>query len=296
MVYNFNGTILNLKDELCRLWDNDIVSIPAQTNLYIRVSNICNAHCGFCEYHGNEVEFDFSKLESALHELSKRNIVYKIQITGGETTLDCKRLSNVIKLVRHYFVDNFIGVNTNGSNLNVLEKLIDRIDNVAISRHHYSDRVNSEIFGTDAVPTQIELKKFIQKVGKDKVHFSCNLMRDYIGNIEEIKRYLDFCIDTGCFDIGFVTLMPINDYARQQQILFDNCGIENDDKFYKYRQFTKCGNCCRCANYMYANVEKSKIVDIYGRFVSQPDNTTGLLSFDGKNLRVGFNGDIISIR
>lgn len=297
IIHDFNGTKLNLKDTLCSLWDEEPIKTYPQTNLYIRITNTCNARCKFCEYHGKEAKFSLSRLERALKQLKEHDIIYKIQITGGEPTLDKDRLSEVISLVRQYLYKDkhFIGINSNGYDLSAILDIKDTIDNIAISRHHYDDTINRDIFGTDKVPTTEELTQFIKDMTPEKVHFSCNLMRSYIGNIDEIKRYLDYCIKIGCIDVGFVTLMPINEVAKQQQILFDNCGIEEDDLFYKYRQFTKCGNCCRCANYLYTSPRLFGMIDLYGRFVSQPDNTTGLISFDGENLREGFNGSILNI-
>ena len=295
--YDFNGTKLRLKTEMCRLWDNEVIDIYPQTNLYIRINNRCNANCRFCEYHGDKTEFSFERLELALNELSERGIIYKIQITGGETTLDRERLSTVVSLIRKYFDRNeyFVGINSNGYDLQAVLDVRESIQNIAISRHHYDDSVNSEIFGTLKVPTTQELKDFIAEMTPDMVHLSCNLMKDYIGSMDEIKKYLNYCIEIGCKDMGFVTLMPVNEFAQQQHVLFDECGIEEDPLFYKYKQFTKCGNCCKCANYLYTSPTQFGMIDLYGRFVSKPDNTTGLISFDGYNLREGFNGSIINI-
>lgn len=295
MQYNFNGVEINLKDKYCQLWDNAIISTNPHTNLYIRLTNECNANCKFCIYHGKKTEFNLEALEFVLFELKNRDILCKIQITGGEPTLEPDLLADVVKLIRKYFKNNFVGINSNGYNLDALASINSLVDNFAISRHHYSDEINMNIFNTTDVPSTKDLKEFINSFGSEKVHFSCNLMKDFIGNITEIKQYLEFASQTECNDVGFVSLMPVNKFASSQQIIFDESGIDESDDFMKYKQYTKCGGCCKCANYLYFCKSTGKLIDIYGRFAAQKDNTPGILSFDINKLREGFNGQIINI-
>lgn len=295
MKYNYNGIEIELRDKTCMLNNEEPGDMLPQTNLYIRVCNDCNADCNFCEYHGKFCDFDISRLDEALQDLQSRNIVGKIQITGGEPTLHPYRLITVVDIIRKYFPDRFIGINSNGFNLGVLIEIKDRIDNIAISRHHYDDDINREIFNSITIPDTNQLKGLIDKVGSDKIHFSCNLMKNYLGNLDEIKKYLEFCSSIGCNDIGFVTLMDVNKFAKSERVIFDNIGFENDPEFLKYKQFVKDKNACRCANYIYHCKNTNKLIDIYGRFVMCTENKDGLISFDGLNLRDGFNGSLISV-
>lgn len=329
MEYNYNGTIINLKDKTCRLWDNPSEDIYPQANLYIRIGNKCNANCRFCEYHGKQSKFDYDKFDAVLRDLSKRKIIGKIQITGGEPTLDSKRLKRVVYQIRQYFPNIFIGINSNGSNLSLLKYLLTspdnsyRINNAAISRHHYDDKLNREIFNVSVmsdIPSEIELKLFIlqvkaelDKLNKDShdeesldnnfdisdaVHFSCNLISGYICDIESVKKYIKWASNIGVEDFGFVTLMPINNFASSHRIDFGTLGFENNPEFLNYKQYKKeIDNkiCCKCANYLYYNAMSNKILDLYGRYVVEYKDTTGQLVFDGENLKTGFNGGIITI-
>ncbi len=63
-------------------------------------------------------------------------------------------------------------VNTNGSRLKDLEG-IDVLDNIALSRHHYDDEINNQIFGINTADTDI-LDSFKDK---HKLHLSCNLIK-----------------------------------------------------------------------------------------------------------------------
>lgn len=295
MRYNLNGTVIELKDKLCTNWDCDYSEMEPQANLYVRVGNGCNAHCKFCTYHGQDEGFDFDKFERALKLLKSHNIIGKIQLTGGEPTLYHDRLIKIVNLVRQYFPDKFLGINSNGHDLLTLIELKDLVDNFAISRHHYDDSRNAMIFDCNTVPLSNQLKVFIDIVGSNKVHFSCTMLKSDIGNIEEVKKYLTFCSSIGCEDVGLVTLMDTNQFACDEHIPFDDIGIEEDSSFLKHKQFVKQGNCCRCANYLYMCKPTCKIVDIYGRFASNKDKTCGILSFSQDSLREGFSGQIINI-
>lgn len=295
MIYDFNGTKIKLKERVCQLWDYIPGEIAPQLNLYVRLNNSCNANCKFCEYHGKEKEFDFNKFEKALVELVNRDVLGKIQITGGETSLDIERLSKIVEIIRKHCKDTFVSINTNGFDLLTLAQVSDKVDNYAISRHHYLDTKNREIFGTLTVPTANQLKAFIKIVGSDKVHISCNLMDSAIGNIEEVKNFLEFCSSIGCEDVGFVTLMDANEFCVKERVLFDNLGLEESDEFLKYKQYIKEGNKCRCANYIYNCRNTCKLIDLYGRFVCEKDDTPGIVCFDLDKLRVGFSGEEIQV-
>lgn len=295
MQYNYNGTMIELKDNLCQLYDNPIIPIDPQTNLYIRVTNLCNANCKFCEYHGKKQPFNLERLDTALADLASREIIGKIQLTGGEPSIIGDQLVSIVETVRKHFPTEFIGINSNGYNIGLLESIANKVSNISISRHHYSDDMNWEIFGVDTVPDTIELRKFINSVGSAKVHLSCNLIAGYIDSYDSIKKYLDYVSSIGCMDVGFVTLMGINEYSKENQITFNSLHLESVADFLEYKRYTKQCNKCRCANYLYFSRQTGQIVDLYGRFVMDKDDTPGILSFDGENLRYGFGGPIISI-
>lgn len=295
MEYNFNGTVIYLKDKLCNNFEDAYSEMSPQANLYVRVGNACNANCKFCEYHGKNDEFDFNKFDLVLQELKSRGILGKIQLTGGEPSMYRDRLIKILSLVRKYFPDRFIGINSNGYDLLTLIEVKDFVDNFAISRHHYDDAINRVIFNTNNIPNSNQLKVFIDVVGSDKVHFSCNLMKSYISNTDEIKKYLEFCSSIGCRDVGFVTLMPINEFADNEQVVFEDTGLNEDLEVLRYKQYEKSDGCCRCANYLYLCKSTNKFIDIYSRYAVKHNKTEGIISFSEDTLRFGFNSEIIKI-
>lgn len=62
--------------------------IPPAVNLFVKVTNGCNAHCAFCSNAGCggiNAEFDYDKLWRIIDELRANKIlVNRVNITGGE--------------------------------------------------------------------------------------------------------------------------------------------------------------------------------------------------------------------
>ncbi len=100
-------------------------------------------------------------------------------MTGGEATIN-KDFYNVVDIVSKY--DSFLVVNTNGANLKTAydKGYGDKFDSIALSRHHYDDKLNDEILGFKSL-TRDELKEMNFK----NIHFSCNLQKNYINNEEK---------------------------------------------------------------------------------------------------------------
>ena len=129
-------------------------------------------------------------------------------------------------------------------------------------------------------------------VDMDKVNLSCNLMKGYIDSPEEVSKMLDFAIDLGVYRIGFVGLMPINEYCRTHFIDLKDVGIDTIPHVY----FTKSknrGTDCKCSNYLYN--KDAKILEIYFRNYMNPQYCESSLVFDGEYLRQGFHDNNIII-
>jgi len=118
-----------------------------------------------------------------------------------------------------------------------------------------------------------------------------NLIKRYIDCEEEIIKYLQFASEVGIYDVGFVSLMRINDYCKENQVLFDNIDFTSG-RIRKTKEW-KNKDYCRCANYLYIPKNNDRLVKFYGRYVCQSKNTESQLVFDGINLRDGFGGNII---
>lgn len=303
MQYKLGDTMIDLKDQTC-IMSGPYISgkLNPQINLYIRATNLCNCKCRFCEYHGENTVFNIEEFERVIKTLSIQGIIGKIQITGGEPTL-CPDIYNIVRILRDNFPNHFIGINSNGTNIETLvslsNKLLngnDGVSNIAISRHHYDDEINKEIFGNNNIPNKEELRKFIDTVGTEKIHISCNIQKNYIGSLTEMYKFLDMASSIGCTDVGFVGLMDVNEYSREEKLdFYDLLDDETALEHMKTREFTERHGWCRCANYVYIANSTAQEISFYARQVLNLKESVNTLVFDGQKLRLGFSGPIINI-
>lgn len=285
----FNKNII-LRDTHCTKNNscNMFKVIEPYVNLYVRLKNNCNAKCKFCEFRGNELEFDLYKFYYILSEIKKKVKINKISFTGGEPTLDVELLKNALKITNEVDKDIFKVVNTNGYNLNSLESL--DINSIALSRHHYLDEINNELLEYNA-PTKEGIKSF---KNKDNLHLSCNLIKGYIDKESEVINYLNFAEDVGIYDVGFVSLMKVNDYCKEHHIDFGDFNFSNYDTIIKNKTWNNC-DYCKCANYLHIGENTGNIVKMYSRYYMKQNNIESQLVYDINCLKNGFNGEIIMI-
>lgn len=115
-----------------------------------------------------------------------------VHLTGGEPTLDIENFTRALTLIRKHLGKMVeISVNTNGIHLKELGKLVkqDLLDNIALSRHGLTDEESREIFRTNTIPTNEEIKRFMSEYGQ-VIHLSCNLIKGYIDTPEKIVEYI----------------------------------------------------------------------------------------------------------
>lgn len=290
------GHTIKLKSYYCEL--NGYQKCPVEKpyiNLYVQF-NGCNATCKFCEFKEIAHKFDILKFYSILEELKDSIEVRKISFTGGEPTLNMGTLSSGLLAAKTVIPDAFRVVNTNGKNLKLIYDIgaDSLINSISLSRHHYNDKENNEILGFDA-PTANVIKE-LQSLHDDKMklHLSCNLIKGYIDSPEEIYKYLEVASRLGIRDTGFVSLMKINDYAKEHFIDFQKMKfILENTPLHKIKEW-KFEDKCKCNNYLYIPTDTSgDVVQVYSRCVLKPSYATNTLVFNGLNLSEGFNGNII---
>jgi len=279
----FNKDI-KLRDHYCTLNGLEPIKIEKPyINLYVQF-NGCNADCKLCIFKSCAQPFNIDKFEKNLKELSEQIDVRKISLTGGEATIN-KHFYDVVDIISKY--DAFLVVNTNGADLKEVQRkgYAEKFDSIALSRHHYQDDLNNEILGFDALSTT-ELKD----MKLSNLHLSCNLQRDYINSKEEIYKYLDFSSKIGCDDVGFVSLMQINDYATEQFVDFEKIELISN-KFHQIKEW-RYKDYCKCNNYLYLT-DKGDVVKVYSRCNMKHFNSISNFVFDGQNLKTGFCGEVI---
>ena len=261
-------------------------------NLYTCLTHECNTNCKFCNFHYKDrVKFDMGKWKSCVDELVNTVGIFKASFTGGEPSLNFEDLVECLYYLKEKDDKIFTIINTNGTNLRKLSYL-DVLDNIALSRHSIIEEENYKIFGDNFVPTLEEIEAFPEK---DKLHLSCNLIKGYVDSDFKIKEYLEKCSEIGVKDVGFVSLMPINEYAKNHSIDFSDIEFEFIDKFIVNQYFDRVqdNKCvCKCRNYMYLG-DNGNIVTAYSRYYVDQSYTDGAIVYMDNNLRQGFTGNII---
>ena len=289
-----NGHTLELKEYSCSYKDQGPMKSDEYVNIYVRLQNVCNAKCPFCEFTGKKQEFNFWKLVEILEELGRKCRINKVSFTGGEPTLDFHLFEQAVKTVHNLVPKAALVVNTNGYNLEKLfnSEIYDYFHSIALSRHHYNDDINNHLFGDIATINSNKIMHLMQSKSTKKIHLSCNLIKNFIDSDSEVVKYLEFanslCID----DIGFVSLMPANQFCKDSFVDFESINFK--DHMLPTAYFRN-GENCRCNNYKFLPKQSGfdTPLKIYARFYCKSDNNQNNLVYDHDTLRVGFNGKIL---
>lgn len=251
----------NEEREIC---SNDCINDP-RLSLYININDICNAQCNFCEVHNNpscNSTVDYAKLKHVIEELYYNNILNWIALTGGETFLDIDVINRILGLIYTLDPNILVSINTNGTlfdRINQIEAL-NQLDGFHISRHHYSDEKNNQIFGKKTASKEelIELRK---KLKFEQFRLNCNMIRGFIDNPEEARQYLEFAGDVGAFKTVFVSLMPLNGFCKDSFVDFSELDLLKSS-FITRELYDN--EFCECKNMIYIS-SNGKPVDYYYR-------------------------------
>jgi len=290
-IYN---KIININDHYCQLNNNPLVKIDKPyINLSIRFKG-CNANCDFCTYMDSAANFNFDKYIEILEYLNNTIHINNFNFTGGEPTLNYKKFKNIFNETTKIIKKSKITIHTNGLNLDKLmtdKNIYNNLYHISLSRHHYDNEKNNEIFKTNTISNK-NIKKLQKNIkNKNILNLSCNLIKNYIDNDNEIIKYMDFASNLDINLIGFITLMSNNDYSKEHFIPFHNFKL-NKKKITMTKEWKEPNNNCKCNNYLYIS-KNNKILKIYNKSVLNDNTSTNHLTFDGEHLRIGYIGDII---
>ena len=272
---------------------------PIRLQLSVCPTSFCPANCPFCIAGGTQSRrrLDLAALERTMRLLKAEDRVRGIKLTGGEPMLDVVFFDEIVHLLYEVFgYEIEISVSTNGLGLRDLHKVRDLkyIESIHLSRHHYDDGVNKQLFGGADVPSRDELKEIVGSVSfKDIFVLNCLLLRDHVGSPEEAHRFLDFAIDVGIPKVGFVTCSPINAFAKAQHIS-DKTVIRDDDPALLFTRGFYDYDVCRCRDGVYVSAE-GELVEFYTRDTCTGGcgYSRGLVYDADDHLRDGFGGEII---
>lgn len=291
------GTQVRLKTHNCHLFGADATLVEEPyINLYVR-TKFCNAKCKFCTYADDANKFNPDRYLEILKEISSKIKIRKLAISGGEPTLYWDNFEHITYTGLEYLAEGGqLSMNTDGFRWEKLvsDPIFKKFDYVQLSRHHYDDDINNKIFGAET-PRSDQIKWAAQQqTHPHQIQFRCNLINGLIDSRDEVFKYLDWANDLEINDIGLVSLMPVNDYSKENFIFFHIAQLVGDN-FFLTKKWERHGGGCECFNYVYTPPDEKfrRPIRVYHKNTFAPSELVETLVFDGYNLRTGFDGPII---
>lgn len=291
------GQQLSVKDYICSSDKNINIESQPSLRLYVKVTDNCNANCLFCA-NENAKDFgnlDLKKLEFVIRYLLEKHILHGISITGGEPMINPAKLNDLINMIWNINPSIEVAVSTNGLNIKdfALFDQVNKLESIHVSRHHYLDERNNEIFR--AKMATVEDIMYLQSKLDDKkiVNINTIIMKNGINNLEEIKKNLNFVANLDVYKNGFVSLMKNNVYSKENYINYNEIFNNLDDNFIiAHRFYSK--EYCECIDGMYL-ASNYKLVEFYARMVKNCNcpYTLQLVYTSDNRLTAGFNKKIL---
>lgn len=289
----FNEKV-QIKNYLCSNNPDNIIEGEYKFNLYIKITDYCNAKCPFCSNQSSipkKENIDLNKLEIVLKELYSKNLLSRISITGGEPLLYIDRLNTILNKIFEVIPNAFVTINTNGINFDKIHEIetLDKLEGIHISRHHYNDDLNNKLFAVKTA-TKEEIKELYNKTkNKQLIRLNCLLIKDLIDNKDEVEKYLEMASDIGVFRVGFVSLMPTNDYCKEKYINFNDIFKELNNNFFSTNHYYD-SKICECCNGIFLS-KTGNLVEYYARMTKELncDYMRQLVYTPSNELSVGFN-------
>lgn len=273
---------------------HEAVAGPVKLQLSILPTNYCPCACPFCIATDTDdrSKIDLARLEGTLAALAAEGVVRGVSITGGEPFVDVPLLDRLIRMLFDLFgTDLEISLNTNGMGLERLREIRDlvHVDAVHVSRHHWDDAVNRALFGGGPVPDAAALRRAIASIPYPELFvLNCMLLKDGVGTVDDVHRFLDFAIDLGAKKVSFITGIPVNDYVRRQAVDYLDVLRADDPALFMTQRFMDYG-WCRCQDGIYCSGD-GRLIQFYGRKGDSTgcDYVRGLTCAPDGVLRTGF--------
>lgn len=266
-------------------------------NLYLEISDICNAHCEFCakaDCIPKDKSFDYEKFAYILKTLYDKHILAIISITGGEPLLDYKKLDKVLKTIYSVNPDAYVSINSNGFKLDNFYKLefFNKIKEVHISRHFHEDNKNKNVFKTSVASLE-EIQNFAKVNPCLKVKLNCVLQKGLIDGSNKIHDYLELVSENGGIcEVRFINLLQLTNECNDLKV--DISKIINDLKKYTNAGCMYDKNICECFSFMYVSSKGVPITSIIRNTKKEISPYLRQFVYNSQNnLLTGFGGDII---
>src|SRR5574343_970941 len=291
LMYIF-GQEIDMKQKTCGLNGAPSQDAEPSINMYVRMTNACQAKCKFCEFAKRTPEkFDFYKLYFIINELRKSRVkINRISFTGGEPTIMIDELNYCLKHIKLTDSEIFTIVNSNGLKIDA-DLNWGFIDSLSLSRHTHIENDRHDIFGRKDIINDDFLNALPFEF-KKKIHISANLIKGYLDNTDKIYEFINHYSALGFHDFGFVNLMKVNKYCEDNFIDFANINFANMKNTIRNKAYNYKDGVCRCDNYL-TFTEDGEINKSYARYFCDHTNKDSILVYDVDTLKNGFNGPVM---
>lgn len=121
-------------------------------NLYIEAGGVCPARCSFCTGYRNKYHVDIDKLQYVISQLSEKNLINRISITGAEPFVYHDLDGIMLVLRKRDFANGTVKINYTRMgepflNIEAVREAIEKIDSLFPGTHHYISTIG--IKGSD---------------------------------------------------------------------------------------------------------------------------------------------------
>lgn len=195
------------------------LKIYTPCNLNIFVTELCQNRCFFCINDKSNRCINVRSLSEEEYSAGLRRLLdgihcedFETTITGGEPTLDIERFVKTMQICHEHGL-KCRTVSTTGLNLMklyngkpVCQHMIDNgfVHNINISRMHYDETKNNEIFvGKNITDKDIEKLALFFKLNNAEMRVSCNLIKGYIDSSDEILKFVEHYMNLGVETVMF---------------------------------------------------------------------------------------------
>lgn len=279
------GVQIPIKEFGCSLnGDDPHFLLDSHVNINVYITNDCNGSCKFCcNVNNDKFTFDFPKFKDFIYEIlaiTPSVKIKKITFTGGEPSLDLDNLHQCIQFLRIACKETKLVICTNGyllwhiyycmygfdvrdgvCRLQKVTEIIDGVDNISMSRHHWDNKTNNKILG---LSFESDLMRVLPDFSiREKINLSCNLIRGHIDTQEQMVYMLEYADSIGVSEVAFVKLMPINEYCETNKIEIN--ALQEDANILGYEKWEyTVPNVCKCNSYVYRS-KSNNLIKFYMR-------------------------------
>ncbi len=176
----------------------DKLNRTKRIHAYVTFGSNCNSNCKFCrnrQFSQDIMQDNYVQLCRTIKKYSP--YIHTIIFGGGEPLLYADKLYDIITDPRILDYDINSYIITNGSRklfFHEVEscKLCRNLSGIMLSRHHYDDSKNAEVFGNSNLLTTRDIKEELCRTLKSKMEFATTCFKGYIDTPKEILKFIEW--------------------------------------------------------------------------------------------------------